>query len=148
MTTYSYRETLEHFAHQLRADLPSEDLEAEGIDLYLDNTRVALSAGKAPGEFQIETDIGYFLQELSEEQLEELESSNFYGINTGGCTLGLDPDGMTLSVKATTSAATSPQENWQWFHRLLSVADEWKEIVSQWETFVPLMQLEKEKKNG
>lgn len=143
MTIYSYRETIDHFAQQLRAELPSGDIESDGVDLYLDNTQITLTPGQIPGELVMQTDIGYFLQELSEDQLVELQSSNFYGINTGGCTLSLDPDGVTLSIKATTSTATSPQENWQWFHRLLSIADAWKETLFHWESFVPLMQLEK-----
>ena len=67
-----------------------------------------------------------------------LATSNFLGVNTGGCTLALDEAGVSLSLHAYTTSGASPQENWEWLHRLLSVAREWNKELIRWEEFVPL----------
>ncbi|MFN0065565.1 MAG: hypothetical protein ACKVOH_04945, partial [Chlamydiales bacterium] len=63
---------------------------------------------------------------------------NFLGVDTGGCALALDPSGITLMLKASTSAGTSPQENWDWLHRILSFFHYWNQELSQWKEFTPL----------
>lgn len=151
MPTYSFRETLEYFSDKLEARPPEEDLEAGEVELVVDLLRVVISKGAVEGSLNMATTLGLMLQPIRESRLKELATSNFLGINTGGCTLSLDETGAALQLRVNITPASSPQENWEWLHRLLHVATEWNKNLLLWEEFVPLtsekMETKDERKN-
>ncbi len=138
MTQYSFKETVNYFSDQLGSQPPEEDIEDGVVELTLDENRVLLMPADAEGSFRISIDLGMMIGPISKEHLEELNSSNFLGVNTGGCTLALDDEGSTLTLIATTTSGTPPQENWEWLHRIYSIAAQWTEHMSSWEEFTSL----------
>lgn len=147
MANYSFKETLRYFTVKLNAFPPEVDLEREEVELVIDTIHVIISKGKIEGCLQMQTVLGLLLQPIRDERLKELAISNFLGINTGGCKLAFDEMGVSLSLYGYTTCGASPQENWEWLHRLLSVAREWNKVLMLWDEFVPLGTAEKENKN-
>jgi len=144
MPTYSFRETLEFFSEKLKAKPPEEDLEAGEVELVIDELRMIISKGTTEGSLNMVITLGLMLQPIREARLKELASSNFLGINTGGCTFAFDEAGVSLELRVNLTAASSPQESWEWLHRLLHVATEWNKNLVLWEEFVPLSSVKKE----
>jgi hypothetical protein len=124
----------------LNASLPEGDLEKEGVELSIDAFNLSLFSGKISGTLNIEIPLGLMLHPVREERLKELANSNFLGVNTGGCSLCFDENSITLFLKSSTTPFTTPQENWEWMHRILSVSQEWIKALSLWDEFVPLSQ--------
>lgn len=147
MPNYSFKETLQFFSEKLHASPPEEDLEKEEVELVIDTFHVILTKGKVEGCFSMQTVLGLLLQPIREDRLKELATSNFLGINTGGCKLSFDETGVSISLHGLTTCGCSPQENWEWLHRLLSVAREWNKVLALWDEFVPLTTSQKGKKN-
>lgn len=147
MPTYSFRETLDYFSEKLKTKPPEEDLEAEEVELVIDQHHLIVSKGSVEGSLKIETTLGLMLHPVREARLKELATSNFLGINTGGCTLAFDEAGVALHLLANITTSTSPQESWEWLHRLVHVAIEWNKTLATWEEFVPLSALNKEENN-
>jgi len=148
MTNYSFKETLTFFSERLGSTPPAEDMEKEEVELVIDTLHIVLTKGKLEGSMHFHAILGLLLHPIREEKLKELATSNFLGINTGGCKLAFDESGISLSLHAYTTCGASPQENWEWLHRLISVAREWNKLLVLWEEFVPLStQSAEEKKN-
>lgn len=145
MANYSFKETLEFFSEKLNTRPPEADLEKGAVELAIDELHVVLSQGSLEGCMQMRVVLGLMLQPVHEQRLKELLSSNFLGINTGGCALAFDTAGVSLSLHCYTSCGTSPQENWEWLHRILCVAREWNKVLSLWDEFVPLSTPSEEK---
>ena len=138
MPNYSFKETLSYFGDKLGSSPPQEDVEKGEAELVIDALHVVLSQGKLEGSLQLHIVLGLLLHPHKEERLKELAISNFLGINTGGCKISFDETGVSLALHAHTTCGASPQENWEWLHRLLSVAREWNKVLALWEEFVPL----------
>lgn len=136
MMKYSFKDNINYFAEQLSSELPEEDIKEGVVELMLDNNRVTLTS--ITDSFRIAIDLGMLVGPIDLEHLKELTSANFLGVNTGGCTFTLDNEGTTLTLIATTSSATPPKENWDWLHRVYSIAQQWTEQMSSWEEFTPL----------
>ncbi|MCC5831482.1 MAG: type III secretion system chaperone [Chlamydiales bacterium] len=139
MPTYSFRETLDYFADMVKARPAEEDLEAGEVELVVDRLRVLISKGSIEGGLDMVITLGLILQPIRESRLKELATSNFLGINTGGCTLAFDEAGVALQLRVNITPASSPQENWEWLHRLLHVATEWEKNLLLWEEYVSLI---------
>jgi hypothetical protein len=138
MPTYSFRETLEYFSDKLESSPPEEDLEQGEVELVIDQYRIQIFKGAIEGSLTMEITLGLILQPIREGRLRELATSNFLGINTGGCTIAFDESEVALLLRVNLTPASSPQENWEWLHRLLHVAVEWNKNLLLWEEFVPL----------
>lgn len=145
MPIYSFDEIISSFSDKLKATPPQEDLEAGEVEIVVDQTPIFLSKGAFEGGFNFSLTLGLILQPIREARLKELATANFLGIDTGGCTLALDDAGVTLMLTARLTPPLSPQECWEWLHRLLHVATEWNKNLSEWEEFVPLQSIRKEK---
>lgn len=142
MPNYSFKESLSFFADKLKIHILPVS-ENEEIELVLDQLRVSLSSTQTLGGLRFSIPLGLLLHPIPEIRLKELMASHFLGINTGGCTLYLDEEGASIHLKMTTSPFTSPQENWEWLHRISTIAYEWVKMLSLWDEFVPLLQLSK-----
>ncbi len=138
MTTFSFQETLNYFCEHLDAELPKGDHEKEGVELEINSQNVVMLPTTPQGGASLEILLGLVLRPIPENRLKELMTSNFLGVNTGGCKLSLDEDGVCICLKIETSPSTPPQENWEWLHRLLSIAQSWVKILSSWKEFIPL----------
>ncbi len=145
MPAYSFRETLDFFSDKLDSKPPEEDIEAGEAELFVDQMRVGLSKSSLEGSLKLEMVLGFIVQPIREERLKQLATSNFLGINTAGCTLTLGGSGEVLKLHAYLTSASTPQENWEWLHRLLHVAVEWKRHLIEWDEFIPLNAIIKEK---
>lgn len=141
MAQFTFQETLNYFSEKIGAYPPEEDREAREVELVVDQIHVIISEGAVEGSLKMETTLGLMVQPVRESRLQELATSNFLGVNTGGCTLAFDEEGVTLKLLTNLTTASSPQENWEWLHRLLHVAAEWNKTLSIWEEFVPLYTL-------
>jgi len=139
MPNYTFLETMQYFAERLNASLPMERTE-EGLEMSVDKLNISLKPNLLGG-LSISMILGLMLQPIRESHLRDLLSSNFLGVNTGGCTLAFDEAAVTLYLKAETSQGTPPEENWEWLHRLVCVAREWMRVLALWEEFVPLAHL-------
>lgn len=140
MAKYTYREVIEFFNEKVKTEPPKEDLSKGEVELVIDNQHVLISQGKHEGSMNVRIILGLILHPLREERLKELATSNFLGINTGGCKFSFDETGVSLWLEATQTCGTTPQEYWEWLHRSLSVAREWNQVLTLWEEFVPLGQ--------
>lgn len=138
MANYSFRETLRYFSEKLQAKPLEVDLEKGVVELVIDDLHVLLAQEAIEGCFRMRVVLGLMLQPIREEGLKELAVSNFLGINTGGCTLAFDTTGVSLSLVCHTTCGTTPQENWEWLHRIVCVAREWNKVLTLWDEFVPL----------
>ena len=138
MANYSFKETLAYFCDKLQTQPPEEDLKNEAVELLLDELRIVITKGALEGCLNMQIMLGLMLQPIREQKLKELATSNFLGINTGGCTLAFDEPGVSLSLLCHTSSGTTPQENWEWLHRVVAVAREWNKVLALWDEFVPL----------
>ncbi len=138
MPNYSFKETLAFFSDKLQTSPPEVDLEKGAVELVIDGFHAVLSQEAIEGCLQMRIVLGLMLKPIREERLKELAASNFLGINTGGCTLALDPTGVSLSLLCHTTCGTIPQENWEWLHRIVCVAREWNKSLGLWDEFVPL----------
>lgn len=138
MPLYSFNETLDYFSEKLRAHPPTQDRESGVVELVVDQYRVLLSKGVIEGSLNMEITLGLMLHSIQESHLLELANSNFLGIHTGGCTFALDSSGKVLRLQVHVTTGDSPDECWQWLHRLLYVATEWHKTLIHWEEFVPL----------
>jgi hypothetical protein len=148
MANYSFAETLGFFSEKLNTSPPEEDLERGEVELVIDTLHVILSKGKLEGSLQMRIALGLFLQPIREDRLKELATSNFLGTNTGGCKLSFDKESISLYLHGYMSCGASPQESWEWLHRLLCVAREWNKVLALWEEFIPLsISSTEEKKN-
>jgi hypothetical protein len=148
MAYYTFKEILSYFSEKLNSFPPKEDIEKGEAELIVDTLHVLLSKGKLEGSLHFSIVLGLLLYPIAEARLKELAISNFLGMNTGGCTLSFDETGISLLLHAHTTCGTSPQENWEWLHRLLSIAREWIKLLALWEEFVPLStQISEEKKD-
>jgi hypothetical protein len=148
MANYSFKEILKFFSERLGSSPPEEDLEKGEAELVIDTLHILISKGMPEGCMHYHVVLGLLLHPIREEKLKELASSNFLGVNTGGCKLAFDKVGVSLSLNAYTTCGASPQENWEWLHRLISVAREWNKVLDLWDEFVPLStQNSEEKKN-
>ncbi len=136
MTNYSFKEILQFFSEKLSSSPPEKDLDNQEVELVIDKLPVTLT-GK-DSSLHMRVLLGLLLQPIQENRLKELASSNFLGVNTGGCKLAFDEEKVALTLHCNTSASTSPQESWEWMHRLLCVAREWINVLTLWEEFVPL----------
>ncbi len=146
MTNYSFKETINLFERNLKTEAPPEDVEEGVVDLVLDEGEITLFKGEQEGSFCFSFDLGMFLQSPDTKHLEELLTSNFLGVDTGGCTLALDEE--VLKLKASTTPGTSPQENWEWLHRVVSVAHFWHDKLANWQEFTPLVSFKTEEKEN
>jgi hypothetical protein len=138
MANYTFKETLRFFSDKLHTSPTEEDLERGEVELVIDTLHVLLTKGKLEGSLHMQSTLGLFVQPLEEKRLKELATSNFLGVNTGGCKLAFDPSGVLLSLHADVTCGTSPQESWEWLHRLLCVAREWNGVLATWDEFIPL----------
>ena len=145
MANYSFKEIVDFFSEKLQTRPPQEDLEKEKVELVIDELHIVLSKGGLEGCLHLQIVLGLMLQPISEQRLKELVTSNFLGINTGGCALALDAAGVSLSLHCHTTCGTSPQENWEWLHRTVCVAREWNKVLNLWDEFVPLSTPNEEK---
>lgn len=144
MGLYSFEETLAYFGEKLGGTASAEAIEEKNVDLLLDANHLTLSEGPFEGSLRMELELGIVMTPLSGEQLNELATSNYLGVNTGGCTLSLDCEGKSLKLSAQTTLATPPYENWEWLHRVMHMAREWSETLSCWEGFLLLSRFNKE----
>lgn len=147
MPNYSFKETINYFGEKLKLPPPEEDIEERFVELMLDENHIQFLPGKYPGSLHIRLEIGMFIGPILKEHLLELNTSNFMGINTGGCRLELDEAGSVISLSAITTPATTPQENWEWLHRVISIAQQWTDYLTKWEEFTPLAKFTTEKKD-
>ncbi len=148
MTNYSFKEIVNYFGEKLKSEAAEEDIEEGLIELMLDDNHVLLRPGKQFGSFNISLELGMLTGPIPESHLKELTSSNFMGVNTGGCSLFFDEAGSIISLATTTTPGTSPQENWEWLHRIYSIAQQWTNYMSKWEEFTPLATFPMEKNDG
>jgi hypothetical protein len=148
MANYTFKETLRFFSDKLHASPPEEDLEGGEVELVIDTLTILLTKGKLEGSLHMQSTLGLFVQPLGEKRLKELATSNFLGVNTGGCKLAFDPSGVILSLHADVTCGTPPQESWEWLHRLLCVAREWNKVLATWDEFIPMTPSSKEDTEG
>lgn len=146
MPNYTYKEIINHIAELVGAQAPGDEALTEGLDLNIDHIMVSLIPSKHPGGLIMELQLGVLLHPIPRAHLEEMVKSNFLGMNTGGCTLALDDSGSLLFIRTVTTAGTSPQEQWEWLHRLLAVGRSWMQILAKWHEFVPLVTFPTEEK--
>lgn len=144
MANYKFEDFINFIGEQLKATPPKEDVEAGEIELSLDEMSILLSRGEFDGEFVMEMEVAQFSKKMSQKDLEDIASANFLGVNTGGCTFFLEDK--ILKLKATTSAGTTPQENWDWLNRLVSVAYTWSKELEKHENVSSLVELKEEPK--
>lgn len=147
MAHYTFKEMIHYFAEKLKSEPSEEAFDDESIELQLDENRVILSQASKPGSFKITLELGFFTGPIEAANLKELTSSNFMGVNTGGCSLYFDEAGTTLSLSTVTTPGTTPQENWEWLHRIYSIAQQWTQHLTKWEGFTPLATFPMEKKH-
>lgn len=133
MALYSFKETLLFFSEKLKLDIEEEELKKGESLIAIDNFLVTLKEKAHGGGLHMELTLAILLYPLAEDKLKELICGNFLGINTGGCTLALHKDKDTICLHADAGPSSSPQENWEWLHRLLSVGREWSRIIAPWE---------------
>ncbi|MCH9626636.1 MAG: hypothetical protein S4CHLAM2_02620 [Chlamydiales bacterium] len=145
MPAYSFRETLGFFSDKLDSRPPEKDIDAGEAELLVDQMRVGLSKDSLENSLKMEMVLGFLMQPIREERFKQLATSNFLGINTAGCTLTLGKSGDILKLHVYINSTSTPQESWEWLHRLLHVAVEWKRHLIEWEEFVPLSTTTKEK---
>jgi hypothetical protein len=138
MANYSYPETLQFFSEKLNANPFEKDVEQGEVELAIDELRIVLSKGSIEGCMRMRIVLGLMLKPIQENRLKDLTTSNFMGANTGGCALSLDSAGVALSLNCHTTCGTSPQENWEWLHRLICVARDWNKTLRLWDDFVSL----------
>lgn len=138
MPNYSFEETVRFFSHLLNSSPPEDDLKNNKVELKIDQFHLFINQGHIEGSLHMYLNLGLLLQPISEERLKQLVTSNFLGVNTGGCALAIDENRVTLSLHCHTTCGTSPQENWEWLHRILCVAREWNQLLIEWDEFVPL----------
>lgn len=136
MPSSSFQETLDFFSSRLEISPSHEDIESGEVELILDGLSLLISKGVLEGSLQIQVFLGFIVHQLREERLKELATSNFLGINTGGCTLAFDPSGATCFLRVNLTAGASPRESWEFLHRIASVAREWQKVLSQWDEFI------------
>jgi hypothetical protein len=144
---YSFREIIAFFSSRLHANPPEEDLARNEVELLVDQRYVVLREGKIEGCLHMEIVLGLILHPLRDDRLKDLATSNFLGVNTGGCKLAFDITGLSLCLHGDITYGASPQENWEWLHRLLSVAREWYHVLRLWDEFVPLVAPTKERED-
>ncbi len=147
MATYTFSETIDFFSEKLKAEAPEEDITHKKVELVIDEFHLLVMQGRWEGSLHLKMVLGLMLQPLREQRLKELACSNFLGVNTGGCHLAFDAAGVTLSLHCHTTAGTSPQENWEWLHRIVSVAREWNKVLALWDEFVSLTTPKKERED-
>lgn len=138
MANFSFEETLKFFSEKLHATPSAPDLEKKEVELVIDTLHVVIAQGKLAGSLHMSIVLGLLVQPIKEARLKDLATSNFLGINTGGCTLAFDEMGVSLCLHGATTGGASPQENWEWLHRLVSVAREWNKVLTLWDEFVPM----------
>lgn len=136
MPNSSFQETLDFFSNRLEISPSQEDIEGGEVELIMDGLSLLISKGLQEGSLQIQVFLGFIVHQLREERLKELATSNFLGVNTGGCTLAFDPSGATCFLRTNLTCATTPQESWEFLHRIASVAREWMKVLSQWDEFI------------
>lgn len=139
MPNYTFQETINYFSSKLGSAPPSEDIEAKTVELSIDNVPIVISQGALKGSLNMEIALGLLLQHPQEEELKDLASSNFLGMNTGGCTLAHDPDNGMLFLRSNLSSGTPPQETWEWLHRMLHIAHVWVNRLLSWNEFIRLI---------
>lgn len=138
MTPYSFRDSLNYFSDKLHAMPSEEDIEAGEVELVIDQQHVIFSQRSIEGGLNMTLALGLILQPLREARLKELVTSNYLGVNTGGCTFSFDETGVSLQLQVNTTPSSSPQENWEWLHRLLHMGKEWTKRFVLWEEFILL----------
>lgn len=139
MAIYSFKDTTTYFLDLLKVKLPEEIITPdEPLEMEIDQFHVVLIP-LSKGGIRMQLNFGLLLHPVRLEKLQMLCKSNFLGVDTGGCTLALDPAGVSLLLKLTTTPYTSPQENWEFLHRLLTVAKAWQKNLLEWEEFIPLI---------
>lgn len=148
MANFSFEDTVKFFSEKLHATPPKLDLEKQEVELVIDTLHVVIAQGKLVGSVHMSTVLGLLVQPIKEERLKDLATSNFLGINTGGCALAFDEMGVSLCLHGTTTSGASPQENWEWLHRLVSVAREWNKVLALWEEFVPMSTTDEKNDNA
>ena len=136
MLKFSFEETVEFLSEKLNKAPPKEDIEGGEIELVIDKLHVVIAKGRLEGSLHMQIILGLMLHPVREEKLKELATSNFLGIDTGGCTLAFDEAGVALSLHAHTTCPVTPQENWEWLHRVVCVAREWMKVLTEWDEFV------------
>lgn len=132
MTNYKYKDTINYFGEVLKTLPPIEDIEEGEVELILDDLSILLKPGLSEGSFQMTLDLALFVNPPQSDHLAKLAAANFLGVDTGGCSLCLDDEGAVLSLKAVTTPGTTPQENWDWLHRIVSIAHEWANEMEGW----------------
>lgn len=137
MAKFTYQETLAYFFKHLNLNFSFPVDFAEEINIDIDDYKISFSPKDG---FQMTLCLGFLLHPVRLERLLQLTTSNFLGVNTGGCTLFIDESGTSISLKITTTITTPPHENWDFLHRLLCVGKEWVKSLNKWEEFVPLVQ--------
>lgn len=142
MPKYTFQETIDYFSTKMESTPPQEDVEAKTVEILVDHLPIVISESPLEGSLKMEIVLGLLLKPIQEEKLKELTTSNFLGMNTGGCTFSWSHESGILFLRSTTSAGTPPQENWEWLHRMLYIATEWTEQLIQWEEFVRLANME------
>ncbi|MCH9611043.1 MAG: hypothetical protein S4CHLAM81_13750 [Chlamydiales bacterium] len=136
--THSFAETLDHFGTILKSRPPKGALESGRVELEIDKTRLVIKQSASDDSIIIEMNLGFFLVKPQKEHLQQLATANFLGVDTGGCTLAFDSAGVTLYLRAVSSAGSSLQECWQWLHRAINVYHHWSQKLSNWKDFTPL----------
>lgn len=145
MPIYSFDEIIGYFSEKLQTTPPQEDLDAGEVEIVVDQNHILISKGAFEGGLSFSLTLGLMLQPIREARLKELATANFLGIDTGGCTLAFDEAGVALTLFAHLTPPISPQECWEWLHRLLHVGTAWNKNLIEWEEFVPLQSLRREK---
>lgn len=145
MTSYCFKEIIHFFGSKMGSKPPKEDIEAGEVEIQIDE--MFILAKEVKGGFCLQNNLGLFLSPLSKERLKELCTSNFLGMNTGGCTFTLDEKGHALFLRIGFTKTTPPQECWEWLHRLIYISQEWNKVLRGWPEFIPLISLQKEEKH-
>lgn len=148
MAKFSFEDILNYFSEHLLTEVPEGDLRKEGIEIEIGGQNVVIFPSSQEGGLSMTVTLGLMLKPIPDKHLNELMCSNFLGVNTGGCTLCLDKEGVCLALKALTTPGTTPQESWEWLHRLLAVAAEWMKTLYDWEEFIPLYSPPEKKKTA
>lgn len=137
MKKYDFIDIVTFFARHLNHSLPEMNRDnLQPVAMNIDEQAVILYP-LPNGGIEMRLFLGLLLHPVRLDKLQEMVYSNFFGINTGGCTLCIDDQGNAIYLKNTTTSSTPPDENWEWLHRILCVGKEWSKRLSVWEEFVP-----------
>ncbi|MCH9609580.1 MAG: hypothetical protein S4CHLAM45_15120 [Chlamydiales bacterium] len=146
MTSYNFKDFINYYSEKLNSPLPQEDIEEGIVDLFLEEGEISLFKGATAGSIQITLRMGEIEGKLTKEHLLEMMRGHFLGLNTAGFTFALREGTLFLLGQAT--SGVTPQESWELLERLISIGQQWNEILTPWKEYTSSLTFNGEQKDG